>query len=77
MCVCTCVCSRPARVAHIAETRYGLDPEAVLDNIIYCRCYTHEQQMERVIQIPDVVVDDESPFRVVVSQGRAGLSHLA
>jgi hypothetical protein len=31
-----------------------------------CRCYTHEQQMERVIQIPDVVVEDESPFRVVV-----------
>ncbi len=57
---------RPARVAHIAETRFGLDPEAVLDNIVYCRCYTHEQQMERVMQIPDVVVDDGSPFRVVV-----------
>jgi hypothetical protein len=47
--------------------------QAVLDNIVYCRCYTHEQQMERVMQIPDVVVDDASPFRVVVRAAhRAG-----
>ncbi len=67
-------------MAHIAETRYGLEPEAVLDNIIYCRCYTHEQQMERVMQIPDVVVDDESPFRVVVCallDSLCRLSHLS
>lgn len=34
---------------------------------VYCRrVYTHEQQMERVVQIPDIVVEDDAPFRLVV-----------
>ena len=35
---------RPERIAPIAE-RFGLDVSSVLDNIIYARAHTHEQQM--------------------------------
>ena len=34
---------RPERIRPIAE-RYGLDPEAVLDNVVYARAQTWEQQ---------------------------------
>lgn len=34
---------RPERIRPIAE-RFGLDADAVLDNILYARAHTHEQQ---------------------------------
>lgn len=34
---------RPDRIKPIAE-RFGLDANAVLDNILYARAHTHEQQ---------------------------------
>jgi hypothetical protein len=37
---------RVERVAEIAEKRFGLDPAAVLDNIIVGRALTHEHQCE-------------------------------
>ena len=36
---------RPDRLRPIAD-RYNLDQEAVLDNVLYARAYTSEQQME-------------------------------
>lgn len=32
---------RVERVAEIAETRFGLNPDSVLDNILIARVYTH------------------------------------
>ena len=36
---------RPDRLRPVAD-RYNLDQEAVLDNVLYARAYTSEQQME-------------------------------
>lgn len=36
-------CHRPERIRPIAE-RFGLDADAVLDNIVYARAHTYEQQ---------------------------------
>ena len=38
---------RPDRIIPIAE-RFGVDPAAVLDNIVVARVYTHEHQMNQV-----------------------------
>ena len=39
------LCTRPDRLRPVAD-RYNLDQEAVLDNVLYARAYTSEQQME-------------------------------
>lgn len=48
---------RPERLAPIAE-RYGLDPDAVLDNVTYVRAYTSEHQMELLKDAAALLVDD-------------------
>jgi meiotic recombination protein DMC1 len=35
---------RPERIESVA-LRYGVDPASILDNIIFARAYTHEQQL--------------------------------
>ena len=38
---------RPERIKSIA-TRFSLEPEGVLENIIVARCMTHEQQVDYI-----------------------------
>ncbi len=38
---------RPERIKSIA-TRFSLEPEGVLENIIVARCMTHEQQVNHI-----------------------------
>eukprot|EP00999_Lentomonas_sp_LEN2_P002660 NODE_536_length_1386_cov_108.259730_g501_i0.p1 GENE.NODE_536_length_1386_cov_108.259730_g501_i0~~NODE_536_length_1386_cov_108.259730_g501_i0.p1 ORF type:complete len:353 (-),score=72.66 NODE_536_length_1386_cov_108.259730_g501_i0:227-1285(-) len=54
---------RPERIKPIAE-RFGLDPDAALENILVARAYTHEHQMNLVSQVGARMVDDQ--FRVLI-----------
>lgn len=57
---------RPERIEAIAE-RFGLDVEQTLDNIIICRVYSHEEQMEAVKPIAALLSDpDQGPFRLLI-----------
>ncbi|GBF98329.1 meiotic recombination [Raphidocelis subcapitata] len=54
---------RPERVRAIAA-RFNLDPDAVLDNILYARAYTHEAQLDLLAAIAAKMVDE--PFKLLV-----------
>ena len=54
---------RPDRISQIA-TRFGLDPSAVLDNIIYARAYTVEHQFQLLTLIAAKMI--EEPFALLV-----------
>jgi meiotic recombination protein DMC1 len=57
---------RPERIEAIAE-RFGLDAEQTLDNIIICRVYSHEEQMEIIKPIAALLSDiDQGPFRLLI-----------
>jgi singapore isolate B (sub-type 7) whole genome shotgun sequence assembly, scaffold_11 len=57
--------SRPQRVVEIAE-RYGLNGDEVLDNILLARAYTHEQQMDIITAAAAKIVEDDSPYHLLV-----------
>eukprot|EP01023_Acetabularia_acetabulum_P063660 TRINITY_DN802_c0_g1_i4.p3 TRINITY_DN802_c0_g1~~TRINITY_DN802_c0_g1_i4.p3 ORF type:complete len:371 (-),score=70.67 TRINITY_DN802_c0_g1_i4:915-2027(-) len=54
---------RPERIRPIAE-RFGLDSDAVLNNIVMARAYTYEHQFELLIAIAAKMV--EEPFRLLI-----------
>ncbi|KAK9829745.1 hypothetical protein WJX72_007642 [[Myrmecia] bisecta] len=54
---------RPDRIRPIAE-RFGMDADAVLDNIIHARAYTHEQQLE--LLTPLAAKMSEEPFKLLI-----------
>eukprot|EP00898_Chlorokybus_atmophyticus_P000221 jgi/Chlat1/119/Chrsp1S00220 len=54
---------RPDRIIPIAE-RYSLDANAVLDNIVYARAYTHEHQQDLLMALAAKMV--EEPFRLLI-----------
>jgi meiotic recombination protein DMC1 len=54
---------RPERIQKIAE-RFGVDPEVVLDNIIYTRAHNHDFQMQ--IMIPLIAKMVEERFSLVI-----------
>lgn len=57
---------RPERIEAIAA-RFGLDVEQTLDNIIVCRVFSHEEQMEIVKPIAALLSDaDQGPFRTII-----------
>ena len=57
---------RPERIEKIAE-RFGLDAEQTLDNVIICRVFSHEEQMEVVKPIAALLADTEQgPFRILI-----------
>ncbi|KAK3425486.1 hypothetical protein EUGRSUZ_F02361, partial [Eucalyptus grandis] len=56
-------CSRPDRIIPIAE-RFGMDPGAVLDNIIYARAYTYEHQYNLLLGLAAKM--SEEPFRLLI-----------
>ncbi|KAL6905643.1 hypothetical protein ACP4OV_003244 [Aristida adscensionis] len=55
--------SRPERIVPIAE-RFGMDASAVLDNIIYARAYTYEQQYNLLLALAAKMA--EEPFRLLI-----------
>eukprot|EP00768_Dysnectes_brevis_P000784 gnl/Dysnectes_brevis/1179_a1316_2213.p1 GENE.gnl/Dysnectes_brevis/1179_a1316_2213~~gnl/Dysnectes_brevis/1179_a1316_2213.p1 ORF type:complete len:354 (+),score=93.27 gnl/Dysnectes_brevis/1179_a1316_2213:519-1580(+) len=73
---------RPARLEEIAN-RYGLDPASVLDNIIYARVFTHEQQIDILTHVAAkmseeyfglLIVDSITALFRVDFQGRGELA---
>jgi len=73
---------RPDRIVAIAE-RFEVDPTLVLDNLSYCRAYTHEHQMSlltlacaRMIEerIALVIIDSSMALFRVDFQGRGQLA---
>lgn len=56
----------PRRVYDIAKAR-GLDPDGVLKNIIYARCYNSDHQMLLVDKAPKIVEDESIKLIVVDS----------
>ncbi|KAG0465753.1 hypothetical protein HPP92_019917 [Vanilla planifolia] len=54
---------RPDRIVPIAE-RFGMDPGAVLDNIIYARAYTYEHQHNLLLGLAAKM--SEEPFRLLI-----------
>ncbi|KAB5545046.1 hypothetical protein DKX38_013158 [Salix brachista] len=58
-----CSYSRPDRIVPIAE-RFGMDPGAVLDNIIYARAYTYEHQYNLLLGLAAKM--SEEPFKILI-----------
>jgi meiotic recombination protein DMC1 len=57
---------RPERIESIAD-RFGLDRSQCLDNIIVCRVYSHEEQMDVLKPLAALLSDpDQGPFRLVI-----------
>ncbi|KAA0049326.1 meiotic recombination protein DMC1-like protein [Cucumis melo var. makuwa] len=54
---------RPDRIVPIAE-RFGMDPGAVLDNIIYARAYTYEHQHNLLLGLAAKM--SEEPFKLLI-----------
>lgn len=54
---------RPERISPIAE-RFGLDPSAVLENILVARAFTHEHQMHLLSMVGAKMA--EEPFSLLV-----------
>ncbi|KAM0877490.1 hypothetical protein ACQ4PT_035451 [Festuca glaucescens] len=54
---------RPERIVPIAE-RFGMDANAVLDNIIYARAYTYEHQYNLLLGLATKMA--EEPFRLLI-----------
>ncbi|OAY76074.1 Meiotic recombination protein DMC, partial [Ananas comosus] len=54
---------RPDRIVPIAE-RFGMDANAVLDNIIYARAYTYEHQYNLLLGLAAKMA--EEPFRLLI-----------
>ncbi|XP_039045149.1 meiotic recombination protein DMC1 homolog [Hibiscus syriacus] len=54
---------RPDRIIPIAE-RFGMDPGAVLDNIVYARAYTYEHQYNLLLGLAAKM--SEEPFRLLI-----------
>jgi len=56
---------RPDRLRPIAD-RFNLDQEAVLDNVIYARAYTSEQQMEYLDMIAAKMNEEPNVFKLLI-----------
>eukprot|EP01027_Heterolobosea_sp_BB2_P011104 GEZU01016193.1.p1 GENE.GEZU01016193.1~~GEZU01016193.1.p1 ORF type:complete len:350 (+),score=111.68 GEZU01016193.1:158-1207(+) len=57
---------RPERIAPIAN-RFGLDPNAALENIIVARAYTHEMQMNLLLPLAAKMAEDTFALLIVDS----------
>lgn len=56
---------RPDRLREIA-TRFGLDPEEVLDNVVYARAFNSEHQMELITLIAAKMAEEPGKFRILI-----------
>jgi meiotic recombination protein DMC1 len=57
---------RPERIAPIAA-RFGLDGTEVLDNILYARAFTHEQQMQLILMAAAQMSEDQYRLLIIDS----------
>jgi meiotic recombination protein DMC1 len=57
---------RPERIRPIAE-RFGLDPEATLENILIARAYTHEHQAHLIASVAAKMAEDQYSLIVIDS----------
>lgn len=57
---------RPERIKPIAE-RFGLDPEAALENILVARAYTHEHQAHLLSMVAAKMAEDQFSILIVDS----------
>lgn len=58
---------RPERISEIA-TRFGLDPEEVLDNVVYARAFNTEHQMDLITLIAAKMAEEPGRFRLLVTK---------
>ncbi|KAI3437822.1 hypothetical protein D9Q98_000269 [Chlorella vulgaris] len=56
-------CFRPERIRPIAA-RFGLDADAVLDNVVYARAHTWEQQFDYLVPLAAKMAQE--PFRLLI-----------
>jgi len=57
---------RPERIVSITE-RFGMEANETLDNIIVCRVYSHEEQMDVIKPIAGLLSDPiQGPFRLLI-----------
>ncbi|GAX75141.1 hypothetical protein CEUSTIGMA_g2585.t1 [Chlamydomonas eustigma] len=54
---------RPERIRAIAE-RFEMDADAVLDNIVVARAYTHEHQLDLLVSVAALMAED--PFKLLI-----------
>lgn len=57
---------RPERIPVIAE-RFGVDGEQALDNILYARAFTHEQQMQLIQAAAAQMAEDQYRLLIIDS----------
>ena len=57
---------RPERIRPIAE-RYGLDPDATLENIIVARAFTHEHQCQLLAMVAAKLSEDQFSLIIIDS----------
>ena len=63
---------RPERIKEIAE-EYGMNPEDALENVLYARVSTTEQQVQIVNKAAAIIVEDSAPFRLMIVDSIMGL----
>ncbi|CAN0285035.1 unnamed protein product [Lampetra planeri] len=56
---------RPERLRDIAE-RFNVDPDAVLDNVLYARAYTSEHQMELLDYVAGKFHEEGGMFKLLI-----------
>jgi meiotic recombination protein DMC1 len=56
---------RPDRLREIA-TRFGLDPEEALDNVVYARAFNSEHQMDLITLIAAKMAEEPGKYRLLV-----------
>ncbi|KAJ1993051.1 Meiotic recombination protein dmc1 [Dimargaris cristalligena] len=56
---------RPDRIRAIAE-RYELDPELVLDNLIYARAFNSEHQMDLITMVSAKFAEEKGVYKLLV-----------
>eukprot|EP01135_Chromosphaera_perkinsii_P011912 Nk52_evm29s2531 gene=Nk52_evmTU29s2531 len=56
---------RPERLVQIAE-RFELDPEGVMENVMYARAYTSEHQMELIAMCAAKFAEERGIFKLLI-----------
>ncbi len=63
---------RLERLKPIAE-HYGLDPQAVLENVVYCRVYNTDTQIKIISTDLPALLKESGPFRLVIIDSATSL----
>ncbi len=64
---------RPERIAEIAEKRFQLEPDSVLDNVLIAKCTNHEHQHAMLQEAAAQITDAADPFRLLIIDSIMGL----